>query len=125
MKNSYSDRRWFLYQKNSYSDSKGFLYQKSNYSDRWFLVQNFIFSNRKLIFCSKLFSRINIKFDIKRDRLTGFFVAGFFSLISSSWSHYRCPRAVLIVSDFSLSYWTFKMTPLCLGHQGVGPKFLG
>jgi len=49
----------------------------------------------------------------------------FISLISSSWSHLRCPGAVLIFFAFSWSYWTFKMTPQCLGHQGVDPKFLG
>ena len=38
------------------------------------------------------------------------FVSGFFLLISSSWSHWRCPRAVLIFSDFSQSYWGFKTT---------------
>ena len=33
-----------------------------------------------------------------------------FSLISSSWPHWRCPWAVLIFSNFSRSYWTFKMS---------------
>jgi len=48
-----------------------------------------------------------------------------FSLTSSYLSLYRCPRAVLIFSDFPQSYWGFKMTPPCPKHPGVDPKFLG
>ena len=53
------------------------------------------------------------------------FCIWFVLTIKSSWSHKRWPRAVLIFSYFSRSYWTFKMTPQCLGHWGVDPKFLG
>ena len=35
----------------------------------------------------------------------------------------RCPWAVLIYSEFSQSFCTFKMTPWYLGNWGVAPKF--
>ena len=48
-----------------------------------------------------------------------------FSSISSFWSNLRYPRAILIFSEFSQSYCTFKMTPWYLGNRGVGQTFLG
>jgi len=36
-----------------------------------------------------------------------------FSLISFSWSYLRCPSAVLIYSEFSQGFWTFKITSQC------------
>ena len=41
------------------------------------------------------------------------------SSISSFWSHWRHLRAIAIFVPFSLSYWTFKMTPRCPNDRGV------
>ena len=40
-------------------------------------------------------------------------------LCTADFESARLIRAVLNFSEFLLSYWTLKMTPLCLGNRGV------
>ena len=47
------------------------------------------------------------------------FCTRFFPPNSSSWSHQRCPWAVLFFFAFSQSYCTFKTTPRYFGNRGV------
>jgi len=46
----------------------------------------------------------------------------FFSSNYSSWSYYRCPRAIIIFSEFSRSYVHFKKTPWCPRHLELQQK---
>ena len=87
-------------------------------------ARNYLFFGINIESTRRIEKHVKEKLSKFRGTVSRVFCILFFPQHSSSWSHQRCPRAVLIFYASWPSYKHFKMTPQCLGHLGVAPKTL-